>query len=227
MRRVLLAMLTLAAFAGTLAVPPRSWSQTSPGLSFIGFSRTIPPGESLEFRLALAYAIDKAAVAKVVTGYTSGGARAAAGLQHPSLPGYNAAVRGHAYDPTRARQLYAQSGWTAAITIMVGPGTGYAEALNVAVSDSVQRSLGVHVGTLRISSFEALVRETRAGRVPIWMYGWRGVPRDFGYPSFALGLADAYFLADPEIKALVEKRDVQALEQMLLERALIIPVVFY
>ncbi|MDR7519664.1 MAG: hypothetical protein QN131_09055 [Armatimonadota bacterium] len=41
------------------------------------------------------------------------------------------------------------------------------------------------------------------------------------------GLMAPYNIADPEVRALVEKRDTAALEQMLLDRALIVPIIHY
>ncbi len=50
---------------------------------------------------------------------------------------------------------------------------------------------------------------------------WRSDPKDYGYPSFALGLAQEYFLSDPEIGTLVDRGDAAGTEQMLLDKALL------
>jgi hypothetical protein len=78
-----------------------------------------------------------------------------------------------------------------------------------------------------VTPFSTLVDAVKAGRAALYMFGWVSDPRDFGYPSFALGLAHDNHIADPEVRALVEKRDAAALEQMLLERALIVPIIYY
>jgi hypothetical protein len=59
------------------------------------------------------------------------------------------------------------------------------------------------------------------------MYGWRSDRQDFAYPSFALALAQGYFMSDPEIESLVNRRDAAAVEQLLLDKALIVPIVYY
>jgi hypothetical protein len=76
-------------------------------------------------------------------------------------------------------------------------------------------------------NFDGLVRAARSGTAPIWMYGWRSDRQDFAYPSFALALAQGYFMADPEIESLVNRRDAAAVEQLLLDKALIVPIVYY
>ncbi len=57
------------------------------------------------------------------------------------------------------------------------------------------------------------------------MVGWSSDPADFGYPSFAMGLADFFNFPD-DLKALAAKRDVGAIERMLLDKALIVPIVY-
>jgi hypothetical protein len=61
----------------------------------------------------------------------------------------------------------------------------------------------------------------------MWLYGWRADRGDFGYPSMPLGLAHEYFTFDPEVRALVERGAGQEVEEMLLNKALVIPIDFY
>ncbi len=190
----------------------------------------LPPADSLPFRQALAYAIDREAVARAAAPNASVPAsnRPAPNIQYPALPGYTAGVRGYSYDPNRAKALYAQSGWTSPLSILTGPSrSGWTNAIQAAVADSIAKTLGTSVSFARVASFEVLTSSTKSGKVPIWMYGWRSDRRDYGYPSFALGLAQLYFMSDPDIRRLVESGAGQETEQVLLDKALIVPIIFY
>ena len=196
-------------------------------LWFVGFSPATPPADSLELRQAIAYSLDREVVAKAVAAHAVQPPHPAVGIQHPGLPGYNPGVRGYSYDPVKAKELYGSSGWTAPITIFVGPATSkFLEALHETVLGSIRKTLGAPVLVGRVANFGALVEMTKTGLAAVYIFGWRSDPKDFGYPSFALGLAnDRPF--DPNVKALLEKRDVNALEQLMLDKALIIPVIYY
>ncbi|OLD62097.1 MAG: hypothetical protein AUI83_00100 [Armatimonadetes bacterium 13_1_40CM_3_65_7] len=224
-----LALIALAVLAVGLIATPQTEAQIIPAIWFIGLNPTLPPADLPDFRLALAYAIDREAVTRAAAANTKSGTPMPAGnIQHPNLPGYNPAVRGHSYDPAKAKALYIQSGWTSPINILTGSSTGsWVIAVDDAVTGSIRSSLGAKVSLARVANFATLVSATKSGKVPIWMYGWGSDPQDFGYPSFALGLAEGHFMSDPDIRALVEKGAAQAVEQMLLDRALLIPIIFY
>lgn len=51
-------------------------------------------------------------------------------------------------------------------------------------------------------------------------------PRDFGYPSIAMGIANE-LVSDLEVKSLVQKGDARAVEEMILQKALVVPVIYY
>lgn len=213
----------------TLLVPAGE-AQIAPTTFFLGFSPKLPPTDSLVFRQAIAYAIDREAVVKAVSPHTQALFRPALTIQHPQLPGFNPSARGYSFDPARAKELYTQSGWVARITILVGPAPAtskFLEALHGAVADSIRNTLGNPVAVQRVANFDALVRAARSQIAPIWMYGWLSDREDFAYPSFALALAHGYFERDADVKNLVEKGDAQAVEQALLDKALIIPIIYH
>lgn len=79
-------------------------------------------------------------------------------------------------------------------------------ALYGIVTEGLSKTLGATISIGRVANFQGLVRAARSGNAPVWMNGWRSDPKDYGYPSFALGLAQEYFLSDPEIKALDRPR---------------------
>jgi len=226
-RRWLVAALV---FCGLLICGPPPGARTAPAgppaLWYIGFSPRLPPAESLLFRQAIAYALDRPAIATSAAAH--GPAQPATTIQHPDLPGYNAGVRGYAFDPAKARELFAQAGWTAPITILAGPGPRpWVAAIEEAMVRSLSTTLGAVASITQVANFDALVRASRSGSAPMWTYGWYSVASDYAYPSFPLALANAYFLSDPEIKVLVERRDAIAVEQVMLDKALLIPVVHY
>lgn len=200
----------------------------APATWFLGTSPKLPPSDSLAFRRAIAHAVDRQAIAKAVAPHITSVPRPALSIQHPDLPGYNQTVPAYPFDPVRAKELYNESGWQGRITILVGPSESrFGEALHGTLAESVGKSLGAPVTVQQVVNFGTLVRAARSGIAPLWMYGWRSDPRDFAYPSFALALAHEYFLSDPEIKALVDKGDANAVERVVLEKALLIPIIHY
>lgn len=215
-----------------LAASSPSQAQATPGLPAVwhlGVSPSLAPGDLLPFRLALAHGIDRAAVARAAAPHAAlPGTRPASSIQHPSLPGYNPAVRGQVYDSARARELLGQSGWTSAIRILTTSSTSdWVTATENALAQSLRASTGATVSFAKVASFAVLTSSAQSGNVPIWLYGWRASPQDFGYPSMPLGLAHACFMSDPEVRTLVERGAAQEVEQMLLDKALIIPIIFY
>jgi ABC-type transport system substrate-binding protein len=212
--------LTLAGLSGTEAQAPRG----TPGVWFLGISPALPPGDLLPFRQALAHGIDRTAVARAAAPHAVlPGTQPAGTIEHPSLPGHISAVRPQTYDPARARELFAQSGWTRPISILTTNSTNnWVLSVERALVDSLQASTGATVTFAKVASFAVLTSSARAGTVPIWLYGWESRSS-----SMPLGLARAYFMSDPEVRALVERGAAMELEQLLLDRALIIPIVFY
>lgn len=212
------------------AAKPSATQTQAPATLFLGFSLRVPPSDSLAFRRAIGYAIDREAVASAVAPHSHRKPSPAYSIQHPDLPGYDAALRAFPFDSARAKELYKESGWQSGITILVGPGPAadpYRVALYDTVAESIRKTLEAPVTVQRVANFNTLVRAARSGIAPMWMYGWRSDPRDYAYPSFPLALADEYFLTDPEIKALVDKGDARAVERILLDKALIIPIIHY
>lgn len=80
------------------------------GLSFLGFSTSVPPLDRLEIRQAVAHAIDRARLVSdspVVR-------REARGILPPGMAAYSPDVKTLAHDPDRARELVRQAGFSAA-----------------------------------------------------------------------------------------------------------------
>lgn len=199
----------------------------APTLYYLGFSPSVSPADSLTFRQALATAIDRDAILTAVAPYAPRPAHPAMSIQHPALPGYNPSVRGYMYDGAKAKDLLKQSGWTGTIVLsVVPPANRFRSALHDAVATSLRAALGAPLTVQPAPNFKAFADAIKSGKVAVYVVGWSSDPADFGYPSFALGLADFFNFPDPDLKALVAKRDVGAVEQMLLDKALIVPIVY-
>lgn len=114
-------------------------------LAYIGFNLSEPPFDDVDFRRALAYAIDKETIASRVLLEL---AVPATGILPPDFPGYNPAVRAPGFDPVRARELMAQSKYADAAPriIVTIPGTGGSAGLDLeAILNMWEETLGLRV----------------------------------------------------------------------------------
>lgn len=204
---------------------------TEPLIFYIAISPEIPPANSQPFRQALAHAIDRDAVARAANVDPRSTYYPAPTIQHPRLPaGFNPDASGYSYDPDKAKALYAQSGWSGPITISIPPkllASSARAAINRATRDSIQRTLGSEVTLQEAANWDRLLLSARKGQVLAIIAGWISDPRDYGYPFAALGLADQFDFArrDPDLAILIQRGDGKGAEQVLLEKALIIPIV--
>lgn len=222
----LLALAAAAAIA-LFPGPPRAVAQGqgTPGVWFLGVNPALPPADLLPFRLALGHGVDRDAVARAAAPHAAirGTTLPATNIEHPSLPGHNPAIRGPSYDPSRARELYGQAGWSRPVSILTTNSTHtWVLAVERALAESLLASTGATITFPKVASFAVLTSSARAGNVPIWLYGWQSRSA-----SMSLGLARAYFLSDPEIRGLVERNAAHEVERVLLDRGLVIPILFY
>ena len=76
---------------------------------YYGFNHERPPfANNLELRQAVNHAIDRERIARVLR---EGKALPARGILPPGIAGHNAGIEGYAFDPDRARELLAESGY--------------------------------------------------------------------------------------------------------------------
>jgi hypothetical protein len=214
--------LTALAAASPLA------AQSTTILWHLGFASDQAPASSIAYRRAVALAVDRNAVARAVASISPGGTSVSR-IQHARVTGdTRIPIVGHRYNADRAKALIKASAWNGPIVIMAGgTTTDWTTAFEQAVTQSLERTLGLKVIINRLPSIGALVHEARSGRAPIFLAGWRSNPRDFGHPWIAMGLAHTYFPRNPEMQALVRTRQVLALEQLMLENAYVAPIVSY
>jgi ABC-type transport system substrate-binding protein len=207
--------------------PVQTVAQQNPNvLRYIGFSPT-PPGDKLECRQAIAYALNREAIASALSAQRLlGTGTPAYSIQSPRLLGYDASIRWPSYDPAKARESYAQCAWQDPLIITGGASTNaFQKALHQALQDSFRTALAVRVD-VQEADFNTMLSQISAGRLPVYSSGWIAVPQDFGYPSMPLGIAYDH-IQDPEVRDLVSKRDGPATEKMLLQKMWIIPILTF
>ncbi|MCY4624137.1 MAG: peptide ABC transporter substrate-binding protein [Chloroflexi bacterium] len=114
-------------------------------LAYIGFNLSEPPFDDVNFRRALAYAIDKETIAhRVLLELVA----PATGILPPEFPGYNPAVQAPGFDPVKAQELLAQSKYadSASRIIVTIPGTGGSAGLDLqAILEMWEDTLGLTV----------------------------------------------------------------------------------
>lgn len=114
-------------------------------LAYIGFNLSEPPFDDVNFRRALAYAIDKETIAhRVLLELVV----PATGILPPDFPGYNPAVQAPGFDPVKAQELMAQSKYAggAPRIVVTIPGTGGSAGLDLqAILEMWEDTLGLTV----------------------------------------------------------------------------------
>jgi oligopeptide transport system substrate-binding protein len=141
-------------------------------------------------RQAFSYAVDRERLA------TLGGDQniTAHGLYPPALPGYNAAMSGQTFDPTRARQLLAESSYGSADRLppITFTSSGYGSSIrdsNAALADMWQQHLGVTIQfeNLEPNRWSEALHDNKHGN--LFSYGWCA---DYPDPE---NFADALFFS--------------------------------
>jgi extracellular solute-binding protein (family 5) len=224
--RIVYVAVAVALVAITASSP--SAAQSTTVLWHLGFGGAQAPSSSIAFRRAVAFAVDRGTIAGAIASVPPGG-KPVTRIQHSHVTGdTRIPITGQRFDATRAQALLKESGWSGPIAIVAGGSTtDWTAAFEQAVTRSLERSLGLTVTIKRLESIGAVVHEVRAGRATVFLAGWRSNPRDFGYPWISTGLAQTYFPRDKEMQALIRTRQVLALEQLMLEKAYIVPIVSY
>jgi peptide/nickel transport system substrate-binding protein/oligopeptide transport system substrate-binding protein len=141
------------------------------GTHGVRFNVEKPPFNDRRLRLAVAHAIDPAAI---VEGLLEGCVIAGKGILPPSLPGYNPAVTAPGFDRARARQLLAEAGHPGGrglppITYHFNTGD-----LNQRIAELLQaqlREVGITL-ELRRLDWAAHIKVVDEGAVMMFRQGW-------------------------------------------------------
>ena len=141
------------------------------GTHAVRFNVEKPPFDDRRMRLAVAHAIDPAAI---VDGLLEGCVIAGTGILPPSLPGYNRKVAGPTFDRARARQLLAEAGHPGGrglppITYHFNTGD-----LNQRIAELLQaqlKEIGITL-ELRRLDWAAHIKVVDEGAVTMFRQGW-------------------------------------------------------
>jgi ABC-type transport system substrate-binding protein len=180
---------------------------------YLFMNTQVPPFNNRLVRQAVAMAIDKPRLIKVVT---AGLASPTQGILPPLMPCYNPKVKGWPYDPARAKKLLAQAGYPNGFSTTLLAGVAN---LSQAVPEQLlQRDLariGIKAGikTAVSSTYDTLVSTPKA--VAIGQNGWTldyPDPSDFIDPiltssSAVQGGANKAFYSNPTVDTLSAQAD--------------------
>ncbi|MGH2608396.1 MAG: peptide ABC transporter substrate-binding protein, partial [Tepidiformaceae bacterium] len=205
--------------------------------SYFAFNVKKAPFDDPKVRQAMAMAIDREAVNKVLLFGTQ---RVADGILPPEMPGYTESVTSYAFDAEKAKQTLAESRYASTMPriILTYAGTGGdAPDILQAIADMWQQNLGIQV-ELQASEYSAYLRELRRGTFQMYSAGWAADypdPEDFLDKLFHSESAqNEQGYSDPEVDRLLEearsepdferRRQIYAeAEQKILDDAIIIP----
>lgn len=147
---------------------------------YVGMNNRLKPFDDVRVRQAVAMAIDKDRLVRLVNGRGV----PAKGFLPPTLPGANPEVQGHPHDPARARGLLAQAGYPHGFATTYWCSNSQT-ALKIAQSIQYDLSLIGIKATLRPLAFPVFLSAVgREGNVPIFTGNWS---QDFPDPSNFLG----------------------------------------
>lgn len=229
---VLVAVLALMLPANSVA------QQLNPGVYVLAFSPSRTPYDSLPLRQALASAINREAVARAVP--AAFGPRPAHRFVHPDIPDYyDRNLSGYPFDPAAAKRYFDQvdpGKRVETITIVVrspdDPALANLQPLHLplynAVKASLEETLGIKVDIQYAENFRVFQQQFIRGDIPVYMIGWArrgGVdPPGAFMLSFLGGLI--YVQQDREIAGAIAGRDAAKAEELVLRKALIVPVIY-
>lgn len=211
---------------------------------YYGFNLKKPPFTSREVRQALAMTVDRE---KLVRAVTAMGETPAYAWVPTGMPDYTPQVpawAGLSYDErvARARELYAQAGYSAAkplrFELRYNTGTGH-EKIAIAVAAMWKETLGADV-KLVAEEFKSLLQTVQRGDAQVFRSSWSAdVPDPYGFVSvftkdheFNLTrYANAEFDADleraarePDLK--VRRALIESAERRVVEDAAVVPLYY-
>jgi len=175
---------------------------------YIGFNTRRPPFNDRRVRQALAMAIDKDVLARVVLRDLAVPAK---GVLPPGMPGYNPALEGLPFDPQEARRLLAEAGGPDVlrdVTLLV-PGVGGTPGPVIeAVQAMWEENLGVRIQIQQVE-FATFLQQVDRGQFDMMSLGWVADyldPEDFLDILFHSQSPNNHIhYANPEVDRLLEE----------------------
>jgi ABC-type transport system substrate-binding protein len=160
----------------------KTWDRAQ--VQFLAFNpRVYAPFKDLRVRQAFAHAVDRA---KVISQVFHGLYTVAGGMLPPGVPGYDAQLKGVAYDPARAKQLLAEAGFPDGkglppLGMAVNPITADYRMMTEPIAAMLKDTLGVQIEVQmqEFASFTAAMN--RRDALPAFVTGWSASTLDAGY----------------------------------------------
>ncbi len=160
-------------------------------IRYLGMNAALyPPFKDARVREAISLSLDRAAMIK---GLYNGAAIVMNGQVTPGVPGFGADLPKLAYDPDRARKLFADAGYPG------GKGLPPIEVTSTApfkdeltyYADQLKRVLGMPVA-VKVVERATHIKAMNAGEVAFFPWGWTA-----DYPDAMTFLGDAWYSASP------------------------------
>jgi hypothetical protein len=232
LERAAIMILLTALAAGPLSISPIP-ARGAPATQLLAI-RIFPvrPFDSPDARRALAMAIDRDAVVRAAAPLIARGTmiQAATRIQPPPLPADPISTSAPPYDPQAARAAWERAGAAGPIVIVATRpdpmvSNAFVEGALPAACASISRALGAPC-QIALRDFKDVLDDARTGAVPLVSLAWVANSSDFGYPSFALGIASNSLSAwrDPDVTQAVSSKDAARAETLLLDRTWVIPL---
>jgi len=217
--------------------------------AFIGFKLGHKPLDDLKVRQAINYGVNKP---ELITGAYYGLAQEAFGPLAPGTPGWWSGVMkiGYHYDPSRAKRILDEDGWTQSrpgaprqkngqplsLLFLYAPGAGVESLVNLVQSELAGVGVGVRPQRMEWTAFLAALR---AGQHDMFFINVRYVTPDilyFYFHSTQRPAPNRFDWADPETDHLLEVsrsstseaerlQAYQKLQQIVVANAIWIPLV--
>lgn len=180
------------------------------GLLYIGFNTQRKPFDDKRVRQAFNYAVDTGAIVREITKM---GSIPATGVLPPGMPGFDPELRGHDYNPARARQLLAAAGYPE------GEGFPVVQLWTVSKAESTRAELAVyqkHLAEIGVqvdihyatdwATYDTMLRQ---GQLPMFRVAWYADipdPDNFFTPLLhSAGQPNYMFYRNPQVDHVLEQ----------------------
>ncbi|MCL5959838.1 MAG: peptide ABC transporter substrate-binding protein, partial [Chloroflexi bacterium] len=179
-------------------------------IQYVGFNTKQAPFDDAKVRQAFNYAVDKDKLVNVVYKQM---ATKANGILPPAMPGYNASLKGLAYDPAKAKSLIAESKYRDAsnlppIKMSIQGSGGSPSRLTTAIVEMWKQNLGVDVQIEQVE-WGTYLDDLKKHKYQMFQVGWIADypdPQDFLDILFHSGSQDNNCqYSNSEVDAILEK----------------------
>jgi ABC-type transport system substrate-binding protein len=213
-----------------LASPISTFAARTPLFVGLFMSPLAAPTSLADFRRAIASSIDRQAVISAARQSIKEPSEIipATGVLDPRLPRYSDGTSFlYAHDPTEAQRFLSSVGWGEPLTITVvtgNPSRSHLQASAGVIGRNIHDVLGLEVSYRYLTPDEA-APYIDSGTLALFIGAWHS-----GYPSGStpnsIGIAQVVYKHFPDVNRLVASGDAAAIQRVLLEQALVVPLYF-